>query len=85
MRRVVSTESAAGVAATSSVSEALVSCFQYNQAKEDPLAFAAAAELLIAAFDAPHPSLLALLMTGSSLEPECDKVIMSWSTMCKVL
>ena len=48
--------------------------FQYEQARSDPAAFAAAAEMLIEAFTAPHPSLLMLLMTGSALEQERDKV-----------
>lgn len=48
--------------------------FQYEQAKSNPAAFAAAAEMLIEAFTAPHPSLLMLLMTGSALEQERDKV-----------
>jgi len=50
------------------VLEALSQCFQYGQAVDNPLAFSAAAELLITAFTAPHPSLLVLLMTGSSVD-----------------
>ncbi|KAL0029746.1 hypothetical protein WJX79_007038 [Trebouxia sp. C0005] len=62
-----------GNLATCSVMEALARCFQYEQAVDNPLALSAAAELLITAFTAPHPSLLVLLMTGSSVEEATDK------------
>ncbi|KAL0029785.1 hypothetical protein WJX79_010638 [Trebouxia sp. C0005] len=62
-----------GNSATCPVMEALARCFQYEQAVDNPLAFSAAAELLITAFTAPHPSLLVLLMTGSSVEEATDK------------
>jgi hypothetical protein len=59
--------------------EALARCFQYGQAVDNPLAFSAAAELLITAFTAPHPSLLVLLMTGSSVDKATDKVSLLFS------
>ncbi|DBA87052.1 TPA: hypothetical protein ACH3X2_005294 [Trebouxia sp. C0005] len=66
-------QGSAGDAGTCPVLEALARCFQCGQAVDNPLAFSAAAELLITGFTAPHPSLLVLLMTGSSVEEATDK------------
>ena len=63
-----------GEAAGSSILGALTQPFGLDQATADPQRFTAAAQVLIAALKAPHPTLLAVLLGGGLTEPAADKV-----------
>ena len=67
-------QSVTGEVTDSSILGGLTQPFGLDQATADPQRFTAAAQVLIAALKAPHPSLLALLLGGSLAEQAADKV-----------
>lgn len=59
---------------SASFEKALARHFQPSQAKSNPAAFAAAAQLLITILTDGHPQLLQVLQ-GSAIQQEADKVV----------